>query len=101
MNFKTIEIGRYKIYYNEETDKYDIYDVYGRFMVSCTHFDTANQLVGLLRKDASVNKNDADIIDEANRINEIKEPHREPANRSSILNSDIAKMTRDLMSKYK
>lgn len=92
---------KYRIYQNEETDKYDIYDVYGRYIVSCNNPKTAEEVKKLLINDSPVKKDDVDIMDEVNRINDIKEPYREPANRNSILNTPIAEKVRDLMSKYK
>lgn len=72
---------KYKVYKNK--DKYEIIDMYGKTIVSCTNEKTAND--------------DIDILERMNELNSMDE-HR-PANDNSILNSRIAKTTRELLGK--
>ena len=83
-----MQIGRYKSYFNEETKLYDIYEVYGKYIVSCTsEIETKNVMILL------ENNTDKDIIRECNRLNKIQEP----ANRSSVLHTPIANKVRDII----
>ncbi len=67
---------RYRYYKNE--NKFDIYEVTGRYIVSCTNETTAKQLVYMMNNEKGV-----------------------PANDNSILNTLLAKATRKLLGKDK
>lgn len=71
------------------------------FIISCLSPTACRQVVIALNKNEGKEEEviEKAITDELKRLNAI--PENRPANRSSILNSDIAKMTRELMSKYK
>lgn len=86
---------KYKVYKNN--DKYEIIDVYGKTIVSCTNEKTANEVARLLENNTSVTNDDVDILERMNELNSMDE-HR-PANDNSILNSRIAKTTRELLGK--
>ncbi len=86
---------RYKVYKNK--DKFDIINVYGKKIVSCTNENTANEVAKLLDNDIPVTEDDIEIINRASELNEIKE--RRPANDNSLLNSRIARTTRELLGK--
>lgn len=73
-------INRYKPFYNKETGLYDIYEVYGRYVVSCTNLKAAYDTIELLENDNF---------------------NRTPANRNSILETPIAKKVRELLGKEK
>lgn len=91
----------HKVYKNK--DKYDIYNVYGKYICTCTNETTANELAKVLDAGIEVSQDDIDIFNRASELNSIKEPVREryrlPANDNSILNSPIAKATRKILGK--
>lgn len=94
----------HKVYKNK--DKYDIYNVYGKYICTCTNEITANELAKVLDAGIEVSQDDIDIINRASELNSIKEPVRDrsyknllPANDNSILNSPIAKATRKILGK--
>lgn len=97
----SIEIGNYKIEHNLKTGRYDLYKKGVGFIISCISPTACKQVVDSLNKNEGKEEEviDKAILDELKRLNE--KPEYRPVNRSSILNSDIAKMTRELMSKYK
>ena len=92
---------KHKVYKNK--DKYDIYNVYGKYVCTCTNETTANELAKVLDAGIEVSQDDIDIINRASELNAIKEPVREryrlPANDNSILNSPLARATREYFGK--
>lgn len=87
-----IEIGRYKVYYNEEEKTFDIYEVTGRLVKQCNSITSAKNIMIELN-------NDDEIFEETRKLNRIREPERTPANSSSRLNTPIARAVRELLGK--
>lgn len=90
---------KYRVYENK--GKYEIYGVYGNFIVACTNENTANEVAKLLDNDIPITQDDIEIINRASELNAIKEPVREryrlPVNDNYILDSQLAKTTRNLL----
>lgn len=93
---------KYRVYENK--DKYDIYNVYGKYICTCTNETTANEIAKVLDAGIEVSQDDIDIFNRASELNEIKEPVRDrsyknlfPANDNYILDSQLAKTTRNLL----
>lgn len=101
MKFASIEIGNYKIYYNEIKREFEIYNVYGKKITTCKNFDTAKDYVNLLIDGKDCDVSEMEIMEEVKRLNNIVEPQRTPANRSSILHTRLAEETRKLLGKEK
>lgn len=87
-------MNRYKYYYNKETKAYDIYEVTSRYVTSCPTEKSASETIELLKKHD-------DILEEMRRLNSIVEPERIPANRNSILETPLAKATREILKREK
>lgn len=87
-------MNRYKYYYNKETKVYDIYEVTSRYVTSSPTEKSANETIKLLKKHD-------DILEEVRRLNNIVEPEKIPANRNSILESPLAKATREILKREK
>lgn len=95
MEFASITLGNYKIELNEKNNVFNIIDLRtNKVKISCTTPNAAMSIVDALNKDD-------EILAEVNRLNNIKEPERSPANRSSLLYEPIAKKTRELLGKEK
>ena len=101
MNSASIEIGRYKIYYNEKDDIFDIYEVNSKFIGSYKGFDNARAKIKQLNDDDEINS-------EINRLNNIKEPERDrswkssfPANSNSVLHTPLSQKTKELLERIK
>ena len=88
---------KYKVY--KINNKYKIVNVYGKTEASCTNEKTANEVARLLENDTPVTNDDVDILERMSELNSIEE-HR-PANDNSLLDSRIAKTTRELLGKEK
>ena len=97
----SIEIGNYRIEHNLKTGRFDLYKKGEKDKwISLTNATACKNLVIALNKNEGKEEViDKAITDELKRLNAIEEPR--PANRSSILNSDIAKITRELLGKTK
>lgn len=97
----SIEIGNYRIEQNLKTGRFDLYKKGVGFIISCLSPTACRQVVIALNKNEGKEEEviDKAITDELKRLNAIEEPR--PVNRSSILNSDIAKITRELLGKTK
>ena len=96
-----LEIGNYIIEQNLKTGRFDLYKKGVGFIISCLTPTACRQVVVALNKNEG---KEEDVIDEAitnelKRLNTIKEER--PANRNSILESPIAKATRELLQKQK
>lgn len=87
---------KYKRFKNIKNE-YDIYNVYGKYIVTCKSSKVADDVINLLNSDSKVSNDDVDILERMNELNNIEE-HR-PANDNSILNSRIARTTRELLGK--
>ena len=91
-----IEVGRYRIYHDEKKGIFEIYEVIGK------KIDSFNNIIDAKNKVEKLNEEDEKIIElnaKADELNAIKEPR--PANRNSILESPLAKATRELLGKEK
>lgn len=86
---------KYKVY--KINNKYEIVNVYGKTIVSCTNEKTANEVARLLENDTPVTNDDVDILERMSELNSIEE-HR-PVNDNSLLDSRIARTTRELLGK--
>ena len=97
----SIEIGNYKIEHNLKTGRFDLYKKGVGFIISCLTPTACRQVVIALNKNEGKEEEviDKAIIDELNRLNAIKEER--PANRNSILESELSKITRELLGKGK
>lgn len=95
----SLEIGNYKIEHNMKTGRFDIYKKGVGFIISCLTPTACRQVVIALNNNEGKEEEviDKAIIDELNRLNAIQEPR--PANRNSILESNLAKITRELLGK--
>ena len=70
---------KYKIEYNDKTNKFEIRDMLGVIIATCTNQKAAKDVKALLQKDKD----------------------SEPVNDNSILNTPIAKATREILGKGK
>lgn len=97
----SLEIGNYIIEHNLKTGRFDLYKKGVGFIISCLTPTACRQVVVALNKNEGKEEEviDKAIIDELNRLNAIKEER--PANRNSILESNLAKITRELLGKEK
>lgn len=97
----SIEIGNYRIEHNMKTGRFDLYKKGVGFIISCLTPTACRQVVIALNKNEGKEEEviDKAIIDELNRLNAIKEER--PANRNSILESELSKITRELLGKGK
>lgn len=95
----SLEIGNYIIEHNLKTGRFDLYKKGVGFIISCLTPTACRQVVVALNKNEGKEEEviDKAIIDELNRLNAIKEER--PANRNSILESNLAKITRELLGK--
>lgn len=95
----SLEIGNYKIEHNMKTGRFDIYKKGVGFIISCLTPTACRQVVIALNKNEGKEEEviDKAILDELNRLNAIQEPR--PANRNSILESNLSKITRELLGK--
>ena len=95
----------YNVKENLETGKFDIYKQGVGLIISCTTYIATQQVIAALEKDEQREK---EIQKFASELNNIKEPDRDrsfrtifPANDNSILNSPLARATRELLGKTK
>ena len=97
----SIEIGNYKIEHNLKTGRFDLYKKGVGFIISCLTPTACRQVVIALNKNEGKEEEviDKAITDEIKRLNAIEEPR--PANRNSILESELSKITRELLGKGK
>lgn len=96
----SIEIGNYIIEHNTETNRFDLYKKGEKDKwISFTNATACKNLVMALNKNEGKEEEviDKAITDELKRLNAIQEPR--PANRNSILESNLAKITRELLGK--
>lgn len=93
----SLEIGNYIIEHNLKTGRFDLYKI----IISCLSPTACRQVVVALNNNEGKEEEviDKAIIDELNRLNAIQEPR--PANRNSILESNLSKITRQLLGKEK
>lgn len=105
-----IEIGNYTIEQNLKTGRFDLYKKGVGFIISCLSPTACRQVVIALNKNEGKEEEviDKAITDELERLNAIKEPIRDrtwknmlPANDNSILNTPIAKATKDIIEQLK
>ncbi len=98
----SIEIGNYIIDHNLKTGRFDLYKKGDKEKIASYSTPTAcKELVLALNKNEGKEQEiiDKSIMEELNRINSIKEER--PANRDSILETLLAKTTRELLTKEK
>lgn len=97
----SLEIGNYIIEQNLKTGRFDLYKKGVGFIISCLSPTACRQVVIALNKNEGKEEEviDEAITNELKRLNAIKEER--PVNRNSILESPIAKATRELLQKQK
>lgn len=97
----SLEIGNYRIEHNLKTGRFDIYKKGVGFIISCLTPTACRQVVVALNNNEGKEEEiiDKAITDELKRLNDIKEPR--PANRNSLLETPLAKITRELLGKGK
>ena len=95
----SLVIGDYTIDHNMKTGRFDIYKKGVGFIISCLTPKACKQVVDALNKNEGKPEEviDKAILEEMKRLNAIKEER--PANRNSILESPLAKATRELLGK--
>lgn len=98
-----MEYGNYKLELNFKTGRFDVYKKGVGFIISCLSRNAGEQVIANLQKE---DNQYADIQKEVDRLNDIREVKRYDrdlriANDNSVLESPIAKATRELMGKYK
>lgn len=86
--FASMDFGKYKVEYNEETKKFDIIRKGVGLIISCTNEIAYKQVLKALGENESKNKEEdhimPEVLEEVERLNNIKEPKRDLTNR--ILN---------------
>lgn len=98
----SLEIGNYRIEHNLKTGRFDLYKKGEKDKwISLTNATACKNLVIALNKNEGKEEDviDKAITDELKRLNDIKEPR--PANRNSLLETPLAKITRELLGKEK
>lgn len=106
----SLEIGNYVIEHNMKTGRFDVYKKGVGFIISCLSPTACRQVIIALNQNEGKEEEviDKAILDEIERLNSIKEPIRDrkwknilPANDNSLLNTPLAKATRELLGKQK
>lgn len=103
MNFASMDFGEYTVVHNMETGRFDIVKKGGiGLIMSCKSPNNCMRVIERLTgKKPEEQKEiiDQEILNEMNRLNQIKEPR--PANRSSFLNDPLSKATKKIIKMLK
>lgn len=103
MKFASMDFGEYTVIHNMETGRFDIVKKGGvGLIMSCKSPNNCMRVIERLTgKKPEEQKEiiDQEILNEMNRLNQIKEPR--PVNRSSFLNTPLAQATKDIIEQLK
>jgi len=103
MKFASMDFGEYTVIHNMKTDRFDIVKKGGvGLIMSCKSPNNCMRVIERLTgKNPEEQKEiiDQEILNEVNRLNQIKEPR--PANCNSFLNTPLAQATKDIIEQLK
>lgn len=102
MNFASMDFGEYTVKHNTQTNRFDIVKKGVGLIMSCKSPNNCMWVIKrLMGKKPEEQKEiiDQEILNEMNRLNQIKEPR--PANRSSFLNDPLSKATKKIIKMLK
>lgn len=97
-----LEFGNYRIEHNLKTGRFDVYKKGEiKSMISCLTPKSCKEVIDALNKNEGNSEEviEKAILDEVRRLNSIHESR--PANRNSLLETPLAKATREILKREK